>query len=169
LAHALGGTKAYGVDPNVRPVRVLTIVSHLEGKPAADFAAGSPDAKPQGLFRARKTSTPKPKGLCELGGVVGLAGHCIVDFPGGGRLLTSCPHWIELSRLDASEEAVLAVARERYGDAYCDGLQQQFEQMGDNQQARKAFASSNACEFVQRSSAAKWVPQSRAAKKGGFF
>merc|ERR1719408_403036 len=38
--HALGGTKAYAVDTSVRPVRVLTVVSALDGRPAEEFVGG---------------------------------------------------------------------------------------------------------------------------------
>lgn len=144
--HAMGGTKAYSVDPSVRPVNILTVVSALDGRSAQDFVGDRTHL------------------LSEVGQHIGLAGHVVVPFEGGGRLLTSCPHWIELSKLDAEEAAVLAVAEERYGSTYSNELRQQFEAMGNDaegQRQRKAFSSVQACQFVQQSSAAKWVPSKR--------
>lgn len=150
--HALGGTKAYVVDPAVRPndVTVLTIATELGERPAASFVSG------------------KPHLLTHIGQHAGLAGHAIVRFDGGGRLLTACPHWVELSRLDADEAQVLAVAEERYGTTYSAQLRAEFEACGADVDKRKAASNMRACEFVQQSNAAKWVPSSRAKSKASY-
>lgn len=155
--HALGGTKAYAVDPSVqRSVRVLTVVTALDGVPAATFLRDHHERFSSGGLGSGKSPL-----LSQVGKHEGLAGHVIIDFEGGGRLLTSCPHWIELSKLDAEEAAVLAVATERYGAKYAAGLRCQLESLGDNFAARRAQSSTIATRFVQQSSAARHVPASR--------
>jgi len=141
--HAQSGTKAYAVDPLVRPVRILTVVTELGGADAASFVHGRPHL------------------LSSIGDHQGLAGHAIVEFKGGGRLLTSCPHWIELTKLEADEDVLLAVAKERYGEVYSVGLKEQFDAMGADTAKRRAFSNASACQFVRQSTAAKWVPSSR--------
>lgn len=58
------------------------------------------------------------------------------------------------------------MAEDRYGAGYADELRQQYEAMppqssAEGQAQRKAFSSLQACQFVQQSSAAKWVPSKR--------
>lgn len=54
---------------------------------------------------------------CEAGGHRGLAGHVLLTYPSGGKLLVSAGHWIELSRLDVSEETFLKAAA-GFGEAF---------------------------------------------------
>jgi hypothetical protein len=50
--------------------------------------------------------------------IAGAAGHVMLSFPGGGKILTSCGHWVELVKLDVSEEAMLRVAQGYGGEFY---------------------------------------------------
>jgi len=155
--HALGGTKAFAVDPSVpRSVKVLTVVTHVEhGMPARHFLE-------QQERRTKKDGKKASKLLSKVGNKEGLAGHCIIDdFEGGGRLLCACPHWIELSRMDAEESTVLAVAMERYGAKYTANLRSQLDSLGNDYAKRSACSSAIATRFVHQSSAARQVPKSR--------
>ena len=126
-------------------MRLLTIVTQLDNQSAQSFASN------------------QSRLLARVGEHVGLAGHAIVDFPGGGRLLTACPHWVELSQLEAEEQTVLTVgvAEDRYGKAFADDLRARFNSMGSDVAGRKALANQSACRFVQQSNAAKWVLSTR--------
>lgn len=136
--HALCGTRAFAVDASVRAVRVLTVVSELGGAPAREVCGPN-----------------RPELLSKVGEHEGLCGHCIVDdFEGGGKLLMACPHWIELSRLDAESDTVLRVAEQRFGSAYAEDLRGQYEALDGNVEAVRAFSSAQASAFVQQSSAA---------------
>ena len=166
--HAMGGTKAVAVDAAVTPAahpadcqagwnecEVLTVVTKLGGKDPREFASGVPGGG----------ALP----LCAVGEQRGLAGHVVLRYASGGRLLASCPHWIELSRLDVDAEQLIQVAEARYGAAYASGMRQQMnlavDAMGGGAagaaRAKKAFASTNACAFIQQS-----APNKYSRKKG---
>lgn len=150
--HAMSGTKAFTVDQKVTPaahpqgtqgwteMEVLTIVTKLGGKDPSAFTRIKDE-------------------LCTLGDHKGLAGHVVLRYPSGGRLLASCPHWIELSNLDVNAEQLLQVAETRYGMAYASRMRQQMASFGGGaagKKKRKAYVSSNACMFVQQSAPAKY-------------
>lgn len=40
--------------------------------------------------------------MCEVGTHKGSAGHVILTYPKGGKILTSMGHWIELMKLDTT-------------------------------------------------------------------
>lgn len=156
--HAMGGTKAVAVDAAVTPashpagcaagwaeLQVLTIVTELGGRAPSAFTRADGE-------------------LCTIGAHRGLAGHVVLRYPSGGRLLASCPHWVELSRLDVNAEQLLQVAEARYGAVYASNMRDQMnlavDAMGGGaegaKRAKKAFASANACNFVQQSAPAKY-------------
>jgi hypothetical protein len=37
-----------------------------------------------------------------IGKDIGAAGHCLLTYPSGGKILTSMTHWIDLMDLDTS-------------------------------------------------------------------
>lgn len=39
---------------------------------------------------------------CEIGSSKGAAGHCLLTYPKGGKILTSMTHWISLMEIDTS-------------------------------------------------------------------
>merc|ERR1719291_690644 len=47
----------------------------------------------------------------------GLAGHVTLTYASGGQLVTSMGHWIELGRINTSEEELVQVAGRNFGDA----------------------------------------------------
>jgi hypothetical protein len=103
--HAMSGTIAYSVnwikaDCNAYKCEALTVMTKLDGE----------------------TAKPIPGQGCEVRGQRGFAGHVLLTFPTGGRLLASAGHWVELSRLDVTEERMLQAAA-MYGVAFENELQ----------------------------------------------
>lgn len=94
--NAAGGTIGYTVNWKVASstkhykLELLSVASNLNG-------GGSP---------------------CEVGDSKGAAGHCLLTYPKGGKILTSMTHWISLMDIDTSEKKIIEVARMNYGDAY---------------------------------------------------
>ena len=145
--HAMAGTKAYTVDHSVTPaahpaecmqgwieLEVLTIVTKLDGKEPSAF-------------------TRVENELCMVGEHKGLAGHVVLRYPSGGRLLASCPHWIELSKLDVNAEQLLQVAEARYGAAYASNMRQVMNGFGEDAAGiaqREEYVSASSCMFVQQ-------------------
>ena len=105
-SHALGGTILYALDDAKAEqakragaaIDVLTVAPKIDGRPAERIA------KAAGVS------------LSKAGGKKGLPGHVLLSFPGGGRLLTSMGHWMELVELDTTEESLLAAAESRSMD-----------------------------------------------------
>jgi len=98
--HAMGNTIAFSVnwqkaDCNAYECKVLTVMTELDGQPAA----------------------PSPGQGCEAGGQRGFAGHVLLTYPSGGRLLASAGHWMELSNFDVSEAGLFQAAAS-YGVAF---------------------------------------------------
>lgn len=53
----------------------------------------------------------KENEICSIGDNKGCAGHVILSYPkGGGKILTSMGHWIELMKLDTSTEELMKLA-----------------------------------------------------------
>jgi hypothetical protein len=99
--HAMSNTIAFSIDwskadCSAYNCQVLTVMSQMCGQQVETLAQGN---------------------TCEAGGHRGLAGHVLLTYPSGGRLLASAGHWIELSRLDVSEADLLQVAGS-YGAAF---------------------------------------------------
>lgn len=108
-SHAMGATILYAIDEaqvtaarsEGSNIQVLTVATKIDGAPADQY-----------LHRGRSGGSPT---LSQAEGSVtatGLAGHVLLMRPSGGMLLTSMGHWIELVKLDASEESLLATAQE---------------------------------------------------------
>jgi len=103
--HAMSSTIAYSVkwqkaDCSAYNCKVLTVMTELDGSPAS----------------------PTPGEACKVGGHRGLAGHVLLTYPSGGQILASAGHWVELSRLDVTEAALLQAAAS-YGAAYQNQIQ----------------------------------------------
>jgi len=104
VVQAMGGTIVYTLNPHRAPtsvydLKVLTVVS--------DWGMGD-----ESLPEAMK---------CSVGNSgnekCGAAGHVTLTYSSGGQLLTSMGHWIELTRIDTSLEAVARVAAHNFGEA----------------------------------------------------
>jgi hypothetical protein len=104
--HAMSNTIAFSVrwskaDCSAYDCTVLTVMTQCDGQPV---------------------QPPVPGEGCEAGGHRGLAGHVLLTYPSGGRLLASAGHWMELSRLDVTEESLLQAAS-AFGAAFQNEIQ----------------------------------------------
>lgn len=108
VVSAMGNTIVYTVNPR-RPatqmydLKVLTVVTDM-GDSRID--PNPTTARPDDL----KSSIGDGESLRS-----GWAGHVTLTYPGGGQLITSMGHWVELSKIDTSVESVLRVARKNFG------------------------------------------------------
>ena len=92
--HALGGTIKYCVDNTKTQhdqyvLQVLTVVPQLKPK--------------------------KPELVSQVGEHTGSAGHVCLKYPNGGVLLVSMGHWVELMKIDTSENKLFEVAEREFG------------------------------------------------------
>lgn len=79
----------------------------------------------------------------------GAAGHILLTYPNGGKLLTSMGHWIELVKVDTSEQKLFEMAQKQYGATEVMNMQQQMAGMGA--QEKYAYVQSQAQMYVQSS------------------
>lgn len=92
--HAMGGTIAFSVDwtkadCSAYNCQVLTVMTETNGQPVESLV---------------------PAQSCEVGGHRGWAGHVLLSYPSGGRLIASAGHWVELTRLNVNESDLLRAA-----------------------------------------------------------
>lgn len=130
--HAMMNTIAFSVqrqkaDRSFYNCEVLTVMTELDDQPACP---------PQGL-------------ACKLGSHQGLAGHVLLTYPSGGRLLASAGHWIELSRLNVNEADLLQAAGS-FGIAFQREVQTSISACATDAERRKAVQSF-ASQMVQQS------------------
>lgn len=145
--HAMSNTIAFSVrwrkaDCRAYNCKVLTVMDQLDGQPAC----------------------PVPGEGCEVGAHRGLAGHALLTYPSGGRLLASAGHWVELSRLDVTEANLLQVAAS-YGAAFQGEVQASMaacSSAGERQKTLQTYS----CQMVQQSAPCSYsmssMPPSRA-------
>merc|ERR1719321_425305 len=69
-----------------------------------------------------RSPCPTPGQGCEVGAHRGWAGHVLLKYPSGGKLLASAGHWVELSLLDVTEASLLQAAA-GFGEAYTSSVQ----------------------------------------------
>mmetsp|Transcript_81121 Transcript_81121/g.160770 ORF Transcript_81121/g.160770 Transcript_81121/m.160770 type:complete len:467 (-) Transcript_81121:209-1609(-) len=98
---AMGDTIVYTLNPRRvatqrYEVKVLTVASEI---------VGCPDI-PEAVKCSVGSSSDEKRGA---------AGHVTLTYESGGQLITSMGHWIELTRLDTSERAVMEVAGRSFG------------------------------------------------------
>jgi len=95
-------------------------------------------------------STPQPHTDCQVDAHRGLAGHALVSYPSGGRILASAGHWMELSQLDVSESQVMQCAA-FYGAAFEREVQSAVAQcttVAQKQQVCEQYS----CQMIQQAS-----------------
>lgn len=115
--HAMGGTIAYDLvkpigklSQDFYKVEVLTVATMLDGRSQAEH------------------------GQCIVGEHKGVLGHCLLHYPSGGQLLTSCGHWIELVKLDIkNHDQIFKVAEEQYGKSYVSKMRKEYKSMNKMQ------------------------------------
>jgi len=159
--HALGGTIIFAVDSSVtslshpkdcevswNTIEVLTIATELGG------------VKPEEITKNKSE-------ISSIDRYSGLAGHCILTYgPSNGRLLVSCPHWIEISKLDSVDsERLQEVAKERFGEAFCAQMMVEEEELGGNECLKREYRQKMAKTFIQQSAPGKYKKASILKKK----
>ena len=151
--HAMGGTIAYAIDSSKvdasdggstvngwKSLDVLTIVTEVDTKESAQILVGE-----------------KREFLSRIVNKVGIAGHCCLQYSGGGILLTSCPHWIELTKLnDVSIESILKVASNRYGDDEVNKIQMEIGAL-NTEGDRQEYCRKKSLKYVQQSAPGKYT------------
>jgi 60 kDa SS-A/Ro ribonucleoprotein len=128
--HAMGGTICYAVDDARAAaareagtdVRVLTVVTSVDGMKVVPAQHRGRLSSVGGSSGSGSSSSGARR--------VGLAGHVLLTLPGGGMLLTSMGHWVELAKLEVSEETLLAAARARGGEGAAASAYEQLSRVG---------------------------------------
>lgn len=98
---------------------------------------------------------------CQVNDKKGAAGHVVLTYKSGGCLLTSMGHWIELMKIDTSEERLFEVAAREFGEEKMKSMKMEYEQL--DVASKKAYVSKNAVSFVQSQAPCKNM--SKKAKK----
>jgi hypothetical protein len=80
----------------------------------------------------------------------GAAGHVTLTYSSGGQLVASMGHWIELTRLHTSFEAVRRVAAGEHGDVECRSFVDEWENMSTASQASRCVQR-RAREYIAKS------------------
>jgi hypothetical protein len=133
LVNAMSNTIAFSVrwskaDCNAYQCQVLTVMSEFDGRP----------------------TTPAMGEICAVGDQRGLAGHVLLTYPSGGRLLASAGHWVELSRLDVTEANLLQAAS-AFGAMYVNEVQSSLASCSNNAERQQALQTYS-CQMIQQSS-----------------
>jgi hypothetical protein len=99
---------------------------------------------------------------CRVGDYTGFAGHVLLTYPKGGKLLVSCGHWIELSRVGVSEQKLYEVAEREMGTAYVEQMKQEISLMDEG--SRQSRWESEAKQYVQQSAPCAYTVSSSKGK-----
>lgn len=134
-------TIVYGVDADIAAKASASGAYTLEVLTAIDA-------------KASRMSAPKKSLQVQAGGQTGPAGHVLLSYPTGGAILASAGHWKSLMAFDVTEEQVLAVAQEAYGDAYVSQMRSEYSLCSDASE-RAEKSASYARQFVQQTSPCK--------------
>lgn len=119
VVQAMSNTILYTIKPDVGTSRytlkVLTVVSQHDGGQPADDQKCSIVSESSDVMKR------------------GFAGHVMLNYESGGQLVTSMGHWIELTRINTSLEAVMRTAAKNFGDDEVSDFRREYEmQATDN-------------------------------------
>ena len=145
--HAMSSTITYSMDKTI---------------------ADNPHYKAEVLTVHTSVSKPAANLTWTVDGKHGGTGHVLLSYPSGGKLLTSAGHWVELVKLDVSEESLLRVAEQEYGEAYQADLQQGLDGCA-NESQKKEYIQKSCARMVQSSAPAEYSKgwgRSKAGYKG---
>jgi len=145
--HAMSGTIAYTVDST----------GAEDGANAGKYAL---EVLTVATSFSDDTAIPRDA-ITRTGKHTGAAGHVILKYEvGGGTLLTSAGHWIELSKLDTTEEALLRITEQELGEEESSRMRTAFESSATPAMRSELLQSmSSAC--VQRQSCAVYSPRKK--------
>ena len=79
---------------------------------------------------------------CKSGQFQGNAGHVLLTYPSGGKILTSMGHWMDLMKVEVSPEKIFQKAEDLYSSAKAAEMKEKYNQMNEFQQ--KEFIEFNA-------------------------
>jgi len=80
----------------------------------------------------------------------GMAGHVLLTYASGGQLITSMGHWVELTRINTSTEALMHVAARNFGSQEAAILSAELASKTTNQE-RSEYMLSKATEYIHKS------------------
>ena len=132
VSHAMSGTILYSVRDGYQsqnPPYKLTVLTLVSVAGGIDYSAS-----------AHAITVGEKKGL---------AGHVTLEYENGGKILTSCGHWVELVKLDVSLESVISHAQKQYGEVYAQNLSAQLNSYSGAAQTEELRKVSN--RYVQSS------------------
>jgi len=93
--------------------------------------------------------------MCKIGegdsAKIGMAGHVTLTYSSGGQLVTSMGHWIELTRINTSEEELFRVAAKNFGQLELQEMQADLEcqvSEADRDNCRQKWARSSISKSV---------------------
>jgi len=112
VVSAMGNTIVYTVNPDrcrteLYDLKVLTVVTD----------SSTHSEVPEDMLCSIGEGTSLRKGT---------AGHVTLTYPSGGQLITSTGHWIELTRIDTSLDAILRVAGHEFGEEEVSKMRQDY-------------------------------------------
>lgn len=67
------------------------------------------------LTIATNFPAPHPHFESKIGRHAGLPAHTVLSYPNGGKIITSMGHWIELMKIDTTEQQLFDATEELYG------------------------------------------------------
>jgi hypothetical protein len=107
VVNTLGGTIVYTVNPersatDIYTLKVLTVASDMDVPEQLLTTVGEGEATKRGA-----------------------AAHVTLTYANGGQLVTSMAHWIELTKIDTSLEAVMRCAAQEFGELEVDCIYQE--------------------------------------------
>merc|ERR1711988_1410441 len=123
VVEAMGDTICYTLDMkktqhSAYEVQVLTVATELA------------------TFDLETILPPGGDMRLEAGGRSGCAGHIMLKYPSGGRLLASAGHWVELAKLDVDIDTLERLAQREYGIEYSTRLTQDLSVESDSAEER---------------------------------
>merc|ERR1712046_512669 len=80
----------------------------------------------------------------------GVAGHVTLSYPSGGQIVTSMGHWIELTHIDTSLEAVMQAAGRNFGAEEVADMMREYRS-STSDAARYECVQKRARSYVQKS------------------
>jgi len=142
--HAMSGTIAFSVDWRIADCRnykceVLTVMTETGIRGDA--------------------VVPHAGQVCEVDNYKGWAGHVLLTYESGGRLLASAGHWMELSQFDVSEENFMQAAA-AFGTRFNEEVQRSMASCSTRAE-RHASVQAYASQMIQQSAPCSYSVSSR--------
>ncbi len=127
-------------------LQVLTIATEIDGIPVATHLSVDDKAYVRILSVGSNTDGTAIHN--------GYLGHAIIKYnhtPNAGSILVSAGHWIELTRVGATdEEKILTCMKEQYGEVYKQQLEEEFNSCSIHDKAKRSeIAQRSARQLVQ--------------------